>query len=98
MKRQIMTNNSEFYCLNCGKRGIPIMRKVGKQKADKHRKKMYCPYCRLTLNHIEIKNYEDKLQFLEDFKAGNYQEEAQESIQYTQAENKNWQIIEGLIS
>ena len=48
MKRQIMTNNSEFYCLNCGKRGIPIMRKVGKQKADKHRKKMYCPYCRLT--------------------------------------------------
>ena len=59
---------------------------------------MYCPYCRLTLNHIEIKNYEDKLQFLEDFKAGNYQEEAQESIQYTQAENKNWQIIKGLIS
>ena len=63
------TTTSEFYCTKCGRRGIPIARKVGKQREAGHLKKLYCPFCREEVNHAEIRpfgeyNYEDfKLEF-----------------------------------
>lgn len=98
MKRQTMVNNSDFYCLNCGKRGIPIMRKMGKQKENNHRKKMYCPNCQLTVNHIEIRSFQDRLDFKEDFKNGLYEDEAKASIEYIKNENNVWNSLQGVIS
>ena len=63
------TTTSEFYCTKCGRRGIPIARKIGKQREAGHLKKLYCPFCREEINHAEIRpfgeyNYEDfKLEF-----------------------------------
>lgn len=71
-----------FFCINCGKKGIPLRRKVGFQHGRFHRKKLYCPYCKMEINHIECKNMEDVEQFLEDFKNGVYIDEAEESISY----------------
>ena len=71
----------DFYCLNCGKKSIPLPRKSGHQHARNHRKRLYCPNCKQEVNHIEIKNEEDRQQFLEKFENGEYIEEAKESIE-----------------
>ena len=73
----------QFYCLLCGKPGIPLQRRVGFQHGAFHRKKMWCPYCRVSCNAIEIRNQEEKEKFLIDFDNGVFQEEALQSVQYT---------------
>ena len=55
-KRQEITK-SEFYCVECGRRGIPIARKVGKQREAGHLKKLYCLYCLKETNHCEIRPF-----------------------------------------
>lgn len=74
--------NHSFYCLNCGHKGIPIWRNKGHLHSKNHRKTLYCPYCQLTVNHIEIRSYEEAIQFQEKFSKGLFKDEAQESIQY----------------
>ena len=85
---KLMYDNHTFYCINCGKKGIPIMRKQGHQHKSFHRKKLYCPFCKLEVNHVECKTYADEMEFKEQFEAGVFKEEAAQSIAYIQAENK----------
>lgn len=70
----------KFFCLNCGRQGIPIRRKKGQQHGAFHRKKLYCPWCKVTINHIECRNDEEVKEFLEHFQKGEYQNEAKESL------------------
>lgn len=70
----------KFYCLLCGRPGIPIRRNRGFQHGSMHRKKLYCPYCKIEVNHIEIKTLNEEEEFLENFKNGVYKDEAQESV------------------
>lgn len=72
----------EFYCIKCGKRGIPLSRKTGFQKERFHRKKLFCLYCKEEVNHIECKNYEDVNEFKQNFLEGVYKDEAEKSISY----------------
>lgn len=69
----------QFYCLLCGRPGIPLRRKSGFQHGAMHRKKLYCPYCKVEVNHVEIRNIDEKEKFLEDFVNGVYKDEAEES-------------------
>jgi hypothetical protein len=71
-----------FYCLKCGNKGIPLMRESGFQHERFHRKRLYCPYCKQEVNHIECKNQEDVEEFLNNFKNGVYKDEAEESISF----------------
>ncbi len=57
---------SDFYCTICGKRGIPIIRKPGKQKEAGHLKKLFCLYCQEETNHAEIRA--NSSYTLDDFK------------------------------
>jgi hypothetical protein len=70
----------DFYCINCGHKSIPIMRNRGHAHASKHRKRLYCPYCKVEVNHIEVRNLEEKEWFLKKFNEGFFKEEAEESI------------------
>ena len=84
--------NSEehsFWCINCGKRGIPLSRTTGRQRERFHRKKLYCPNCKVTVNHIECKNSIEIEQFQEEYQAGNFQEEAKESVEECAKNEKN---------
>lgn len=72
----------DFYCLNCGKKGIGIFRNGGFQHGKFHRKKLYCPYCKLEVNHVECKSDEDVFLFKEAFENGEFREEAQMSINH----------------
>ena len=48
-----MTSN--FYCENCGYKGIPLPRKKGRERNKNHQKKLFCIYCQAEYNHIEIR-------------------------------------------
>lgn len=76
------TNEHKFWCINCGKAGIPIQRKVGHQHGKNHRKKLWCPWCLTTINMVETRNTEEEIQFKEDFMAGKFKEEAKKSFEF----------------
>lgn len=71
--------NHDFYCLSCGQKTIPIMRKSGHKHEQFHRKKLYCYNCRATCNCIEITSFSEKEQFLQNFREGKYIAEAEQS-------------------
>ena len=72
MKKQSMTATT-LYCPVCGKKGIPIMRKTGKQKPSFHRKWLYCIYCNRLTNHVECRSEEDILLFQEMYSDGEFE-------------------------
>lgn len=76
----------DFYCINCGNKGIPLIRKVGFQRNKFHRKKLYCIYCKTEVNHVECRNQDEINQFLKDFQDGVYKDEAKESLSYIEEE------------
>ena len=74
MAKNQRTTLSEFYCVECGNRGIPIARRVGQQREAGHLKKIFCLHCQKETNHAEIRpfgsyRYED---FLEEFRLGRF--------------------------
>lgn len=86
MSRKQVVTIHDFYCINCGKKGISLPRKYGKQHEKFHRKKMYCPYCGMVLNHVECKNDYDAFEFKQMFENGDFEEEALESIEFSKQE------------
>lgn len=74
-----------FYCLNCGKKGIPLLRDRSHFHSKNHRKVLYCPFCNETVNHLEVTNMEEAEKFKEDFENGVYKDEAAQSISYVRS-------------
>ena len=72
----------DFYCMNCGRKALPLMRIKSHKHTTLHRKALYCPWCRIIVNHVEIANDEQKNWFLNEFTNGVFQKEALESIQH----------------
>ena len=86
MPKNQKVTTSEFYCTKCGGRGIPIARRVGKQREAGHLKKLYCIYCKEEWNFAEVRpfgdyDYED---FLMEFRNGNFDIEGQRKLPYRQ--------------
>ena len=48
-------SQSRFFCTQCGKEGVPIMRKNGQLREPGHLKKLYCIFCKQETNHAEIR-------------------------------------------
>ena len=71
-----------FYCLKCGNKGIPLMRNQGFKHERHHRKKLYCPFCKQEVNHIECSSLDDIEEFHKNFENGVYKNEAEESLSY----------------
>jgi hypothetical protein len=53
-QKQVQMELHQFFCVQCGNEGIPIMRKKSKKKETAHLKKLYCRYCEEEVNHCEI--------------------------------------------
>ena len=79
-----MRNYSEhkFYCMNCGRVGIPLMRPDSRRHERHHRKKLFCLTCKTEVNHIECSNSDEINEFLTNFKEGVYKNEAEASISF----------------
>ena len=69
-----------FFCIKCGNEGIPIARKQGHKHERFHRKKLYCPFCKVEINHIECQTDEDVYEFKLDFEKGVFADEVEESL------------------
>lgn len=70
---------SDFYCTQCGNKGIPIPRKKNAFRESGHLKKLYCIHCKKEINHCEIRpfsNYSYQ-NFLMEFKLGRFTEDGQ---------------------
>lgn len=75
-----------FFCLNCGREGIPIQRRLSLRKENNHRKRLYCPWCKMEINHIECQTEFEIQDFKKHFENGEFIEEAQESLKHIQKE------------
>lgn len=71
-----------FYCINCGNKGIPLMRKQGFKHESMHRKKLYCPFCKGEVNHVECKTFDEVEEFRINFENGVYKNEAEASLRH----------------
>lgn len=74
---------SEFYCVKCKNRGIPIPRPKRRRESG-HLKKMWCLNCKSEQNHVEIipfthYAYDD---FLLEFEYGNFTETGSRKEKY----------------
>ena len=70
MSRKSYVEHS-FFCVSCGNKGIPIMRKQGFKHSGMHRKKLYCIHCKQEVNHIECKTYDEiEPTYVGNFKRG----------------------------
>lgn len=74
----------DFYCMLCGKKGIPITRKRSLLKEPFHKKKLYCLNCKTEVNHIECKTSTEVKEFKKNFNKGVYKEEALSSVIHCQ--------------
>ena len=70
------TEVHRFFCMNCGREGIPLSRRISGQKERFHRKKLYCIYCRQEVNHVECKTEQDVMDFKINFENGVYENES----------------------
>lgn len=75
----------DFYCINCGNKGIGLMRKQGFKHASMHRKKLYCVICKREVNHVECKTFDEVETFRTNFENGVYKDEAEESLSFVGA-------------
>lgn len=68
---------SEMYCTECGKRNIPISRKIGQMREPGHLKKMYCIHCQKETNMVEIRPYGNRYSlewFMLEYEMGNFKD------------------------
>ena len=74
MARACTMKISEFYCTECGRRGIPLPRFKGNFREGGHLKVLFCPHCQKEVNHVEITSrgsytYQD---FYDEFTRGRF--------------------------
>ena len=70
----------DFYCINCGRKALSCVRPQAHRREKFHRKKLYCPWCQVTLNCVECANDTEAFDFKEQFEKGAFQEEAEISL------------------
>jgi len=77
---------SDFYCTQCGHKGIPIVRKDNKIREPGHLKKLYCIYCNQENNHVECKEFSKYTHedFLKEFNGHNFKEDGTRQLPWKQ--------------
>ena len=78
-------NLHDFYCINCGNRGLPILRKTSHQHSAMHYKKLYCLTCKTEVNHVECKSAYDVEIFKMNYEKGVYKNDAEASLRHVSA-------------
>lgn len=79
-----ITDESNFYCLKCGTKGIPIFRRGGAKREAGHLKRLFCLNCKCEVNHVECKPYSkyDYKDFLFEFENGNFDKNGNRILEY----------------
>lgn len=80
---------SDFYCLNCGNK-ITIPRSRGFQREKFHRKRLWCIRDRAEVNHVQVRNDEEKAEFFTLLEQGAFVQEAEQSMSYCKEDDWKW--------
>lgn len=80
----------DFYCIKCGNKGLSLQRKINHKHGKHHRKKLWCPYCKMEVNHIECRNDTEVAEFKEQWIKGEYKTELEESLNTIAKEKLVW--------
>lgn len=77
---------SRFYCTQCANEGIPIARKIQREREPGHLKKLYCIYCNKETNHAEVKPFGkyDYKDFIAEYHYSNFDENGNRKIPWKQ--------------
>lgn len=98
---KLITDN-EFYCVSCGEKGLPVVRKYGAERENGHLKKLYCLKCKKETNHVEVKPYTkyDYKDFWIEFNYGNFDSEGNRKEKFglfkdklIKEQHKSWEEI-----
>lgn len=73
---------NEFYCLNCGELSMSLPRPRGKQHEKFHKKLLYCPKCKIQINHVEVRNDAERIEFFDLYEAGKFETARNESLNF----------------
>ena len=90
MKNRKTDNNnyilSQFYCVKCGRLGIPVFRKKGQAREAGHLKKLWCLTCAEETNHAECKEFSNYTfeDFVAEFEFGNFNAKGDRIYPYNQ--------------
>ena len=84
-KYNIITDE-EFYCTQCGNKGIPIPRRRTFKREAGHLKNLFCIYCNKETNHVEcIPNSKyTKEDFIIEFENKNFTKDGQRKLTYNE--------------
>lgn len=84
------TLESQFYCVFCAQKGIPIARKAGAAREAGHLKKLYCLTCSKETNHAECKEFTHYSHddFLFEYSYSNFDENGNRKMPYGEFRNK----------
>lgn len=80
--RYNMKESHEFYCINCGNKGMDLFRETSHKHSKHHRKQLYCYHCKEIVNMIECKDILEVEEFKMNFEKGVYKDEAKNSLSY----------------
>ena len=69
----------DFYCINCGEKVYSCVRPQAHRREKFHRKKLYCPHCRMEINCIECKDDIEVAEFKIAYEMDVFKEEAARS-------------------
>lgn len=79
-----LIKDNEFYCTQCGNRGLPIIRQKGAERESGHLKKLFCLTCNQETNHVECRPWSSytKEDFDIEYSYGNFTEDGLRKIPY----------------
>ena len=85
------TTYSDMYCTQCGKKNIPVQRRIGREREPGHLKKMWCLYCNKEVNMVEVREFGSgytKEDFLWEFENGNFTKEGTRKLPFGKFRDK----------
>ena len=84
------TEIHDFYCQKCGEKVYSLPRKISHKYQKHHYKKLWCWKCQLDLNCVECRSDEEVQEFKAKWLAGEYKEEVEKTIEYSNTQNLIW--------
>jgi len=82
---------SDFYCSQCGRKGIPVWRRMGSEREAGHLKKLYCLHCQKETNFCEIRPFAQKYtinDFWLEYENGNFSPEGNRIMPFGEFKQK----------
>jgi hypothetical protein len=75
---------NDFYCTQCGEKGVNVWRKLGAEREAGHLKRLFCLRCQKETNHAECREGTKYayIDFLVEFEYHNFDKDGNRKMTY----------------